>query len=51
MQVALYYGEWNFFFLHFLDFSLESTLSRFKNKFITLLRSMMKHRVYVAYTM
>ena len=47
MQVALYYyGEWkHFFFFNFLDFSLESTLSRFKTKLMTLFRSMMKNLV------
>ena len=35
MQVALYYGELKYnFFNILLDFSLESTLSRFKTKFI-----------------
>ena len=35
MQVALYYGELIYIFLNILlDFSLESTLSRFKTKFI-----------------
>ena len=49
MQLALYYGEWKYFFSPFLDFSLKSTISRFKNKFITLFRSMVEHRVYVNY--